>query len=77
MFLDITKFKSIEVDPLRAGGKPVLKGTRFTIAQILSQIRDGDSIDDLASNLNLDKENIKLFFRELDIVFSQMFYDLK
>lgn len=48
----------VEADPGRRGGVPVLKGTRFTVAQVLAQLADGDSIDDLAANLELDRATV-------------------
>lgn len=62
---DIANFKSIESDPQRRGGKPVLKGTRFTAAQVLSQIAAGDSVQDLVDNFDFEAEQITSFLREL------------
>lgn len=48
-------FKScIEVDPDRVGGKPVLVGTRFTVAQLLSEIAEGGSVNDVVEEYDLD-----------------------
>ncbi len=48
----------IEVNARKLGGVPLLKGTRFSVAQVLSQIGDGDTIDDLAENFDLDRDQL-------------------
>src|SRR5688572_15078881 len=48
----------VEVTPQRAGGSPVLKGTRFTLAQLLGQLGDGDSLNEVAENFDLDREQL-------------------
>ncbi len=56
---------TVEMDPQRLGGKPVLRGTRFPAAQVLSQIADGDSVESLAEDLDLDKKLIADFLHAL------------
>lgn len=53
MIIDISDIPEIEIDPDRAGGKPVIKGTRYTVAQLLAEIAEGDSIDDIALDMDL------------------------
>lgn len=48
----------VEISPLKLGGVPVLRGTRFPIAQVLSHLADGDSVDDIAENFELDHEQL-------------------
>ncbi len=40
--------RSIEVDPRRAFGRPVIAGTGIAVAAVADRFRGGDSIDDLA-----------------------------
>lgn len=58
---------SVEIDPERRGGYPVLAGTRFKASQLLAQIAEGDSIDDLEENLGLDRDVMQQFLRALSI----------
>lgn len=48
----------IEISPAKLGGAPVLKGTRFSLAQLLAQLGDGDSLEDLVSNFDLDRDQL-------------------
>lgn len=50
------------------GGIPCLKGTRVTLAQILAQLADGESIDDIATDLALDRESLARFLNALSII---------
>ena len=63
-----------EVDPKRLGGVPTLRGTRFPVAQVLSQIADGDSIDDLAENFDLDREQLSMLLHALAACLNRPFY---
>jgi len=55
---EVTLTYCVEVNSRKMHGVPLLKGTRFPVAQVLSQIADGDSIDDLAENFDLDREQL-------------------
>ena len=55
----------VDIDPDRRGGAPVLKGTRFPIAQIISQMAEGDSVDDLVENFDLNGDLIRQCLRGL------------
>ena len=62
--------ESIEIDPKRLSGKPTLKGTRISVAQILAQISEGDSIEDIAEDMSLDIEKLRKLFEELSREFN-------
>ena len=49
----------IEVHPQKRGGVPVLRGTRFTVAQLLAEIAEGRSVAELAEDFDLDLDLIK------------------
>jgi len=49
----------VEVNPNKRGGIPVLKGTRFTVAQLFAELADGRSVFELAEDFELDLENMK------------------
>ena len=49
----------IEINPKIMMGKPVIKGTRITVEQILEEMSAGTSMEDLlASHPGLKKESI-------------------
>lgn len=49
----------VEVNPNKRGGIPVLKGTRFTVAQLFAELADGRSVIELAEAFELDLDNMK------------------
>jgi uncharacterized protein (DUF433 family) len=57
----------VEVNANKKGGVPVLKGTRFTIAQLFAEIADGRSIEVIADDLDLDVEMIKTLLQGFSI----------
>ena len=62
---------SVEIDADRRAGVPVLRGTRFKVSQVLAQIAAGDSVEDLAGELELDEQLVKQFLRELAMALDQ------
>jgi uncharacterized protein (DUF433 family) len=50
---------SVEIDPNRRGGVPVLKGTRFTVAQTLAELADSSGVPEIANEFDLDEETIR------------------
>ena len=53
----------IEIDRNKSGGAPVLKGTRFTIAQLFAEIAEGRSIEEISRDFDLDLDTIKKLLR--------------
>jgi uncharacterized protein (DUF433 family) len=51
--------KSVEIDPKRRGGVPVLKGTRFTVGQTLAELADSTGVPEVAERFDLDEETIR------------------
>ena len=66
---------SVEIDPTKRSGIPVLKGTRFTISQLFAELADGRSILEIAENFDLDlatmKQLLQGFATHLDRPMSQ------
>jgi len=58
----------VEIDPLKRGGVPVLRGTRFKLAQLFAQLADGDSVDTLVENLNLDGDLIRELLHSVAVI---------
>jgi uncharacterized protein (DUF433 family) len=52
-------------DPERRGGRACLKGTRFTIAQLIAEHTKPSDVAEVAENLDLDKAQIRKFFAAL------------
>ena len=65
--------EAVDIDPGIRSGRPVLKGTRVTIAQILAELADEGSIDSLAEDMDLDKDMLKKLLDGLAAAFDQQF----
>jgi|SRR5271166_2970459 len=50
---------SVEIDPKRRGGIPVLKGTRFTVGQALAELADSTGVPEVANRFDLNEETIR------------------
>ena len=62
-----------EVNPRKCGGVPVLKGTRFSLAQILAEIAEGKSVSELAEDFELQPALIKEFLEGMAIALDRPF----
>ncbi len=62
---------AIEVNPNRCGGSPTVKGTRFTIAQLLAELAEGQSYKEIAKNFNIDSTSIQNALNALAIQFDK------
>lgn len=56
---------------LRRGGLPCLRGTRFTISQVLAELADGCCIAELAEDFDLDVDMIEAALRELALTYER------
>ena len=61
----------LDIDPARRSGVPVVKNTRFTVAQLLAQLADGDSIYDLEENFELDKNTLSCILHAFSAILDQ------
>ena len=53
----------IEINPAVCHGKPVVRGTRVLVSQILGALSGGDSIEDvLADNPSISSEDLSAVF---------------
>jgi uncharacterized protein (DUF433 family) len=62
-----------EVNPRKCGGVPVLKGTRFSLAQVLAEIAEGRSVTELAEDFDLEPALIKEFLEGMAIALDRPF----
>ena len=46
----------VEINPDKLGAVPVLKGTRISVAQVLAEIGEGQSVEAVADDFDLDVE---------------------
>ena len=51
--------KRIVVNPKVMVGKPVIRGTRVTVHEIINRIAQGQSFEDITEDLEITKEDIK------------------
>jgi uncharacterized protein (DUF433 family) len=49
----------VELNPEKLGGVPVLKGTRIAVAQVLAEMGEGQSAEQVAEDLDLDVSLVK------------------
>jgi uncharacterized protein (DUF433 family) len=55
----ISSYQHIEINPKVMMGKPVIKGTRITVEQILENLSESNSIDDvLLAHPHLTKDQV-------------------
>ena len=53
------------------GGAPVLKGTRFTVGQLFAELAEGENIDALAADCELDREALSTLLHALAVYLSE------
>jgi uncharacterized protein (DUF433 family) len=49
----------VQVDPDVRSGIPVLRGTHFTVAQLLQELADGQCIPDIARRFRIEQEQMR------------------
>ena len=52
-------YPGVVSDPAILGGKPVIKGTRVPVAQVLGQLAGGISHDELEREYGIDAEKVR------------------
>ena len=56
--LDWSRCPLVEVDPLRVGGRPVLKGTRMPVEDIIANYEYGVSVSEISEQFQISAETI-------------------
>jgi uncharacterized protein (DUF433 family) len=51
--------KSIDIDPEIRGGVPVLRGTRFTVAQALAELAELSGVTEFSEEFDIDPQVVK------------------
>jgi len=57
--LDWSKCPLVEIDPSRVGGRPVLKGTRMPVEDIIANYEYGVSIAEISTQFQVPVEIIR------------------
>lgn len=63
----------VEIDPQKRGGVPVLRGTRFTIAQVLAELADTDGVDQVAESYELEADLIREVLEGMSLLMQKPF----
>ena len=66
-----TILESVEVDPQRRSGLPVLWGTGFTVSQTLAELADSTGVIEIADNFDLDPGTIRNMLNGLSLMFQR------
>ena len=59
MKIDWSKCILVEIDPLRVSGRPVLKGTRMPVEDIIANYEYGVSVDEISEQFRTDPKIIR------------------
>jgi len=57
--LDWSKCPLVEIDPLRLSGRPVLKGTRMPVEDIIANYEYGVSISEISTQFQIPAQTVK------------------
>jgi uncharacterized protein (DUF433 family) len=57
--LDWSKCHLVEIDPLRVSGRPVLKGTRMPVEDVIANYEHGVSISEISAQFQIPIETIR------------------
>ena len=57
----------VERNPAKLGGVPVLKGTRISVAQVLAELGEGQSAEEIADDFDLDVTLVKKLVQGLAV----------
>lgn len=63
--------QAVDSKPQILGGAPVLKGTRFSIAQLFAELAEGESIDAIAADFELDRASLNSILHALAVCLEQ------
>lgn len=63
----------IECDPQKAGGVPVVKGTRLKVAQLLAELAEGQDITEIAEDLDVSQDTLATIMKRLAVLLDQPF----
>jgi uncharacterized protein (DUF433 family) len=56
--LDWSQCTLVEIDPLRVSGRPVIKGTRMPVEDIIANYEYGLSVDEISEQFHISAQTI-------------------
>lgn len=59
--------EALEVNKSKLSGVPVFRGTRFAAGQLLAELADGGSVDEIADDFDIDPKVFKRFLHILAV----------
>ena len=65
----------VEMDPKFLGGIPRLRGTRYAVSQLFDELRDGNSIEEICENYELEIDDVKKLLSGISILYDIRDYD--
>lgn len=65
--------QSVEINPEKHSGVPVLRGTRFTLAQLFVEMSEGRGLFEIAESFHLNKEQLRELLEGLSMHFDRPF----
>jgi uncharacterized protein (DUF433 family) len=57
--MDWSNCPLVEVDPLKLGGVPILKGTRMQADSIVENYESGSPVEEISDNFRIPQETIR------------------
>jgi uncharacterized protein (DUF433 family) len=61
--------ESVESKPRVLAGTLVLRGTRFSVAQLFGELAEGESIDTIADDFELDRDSLSALLHAMAVCF--------
>lgn len=62
---------NVEINSNKFGGTPVVRDTRFKIAQLLATLAEGEDVRELADDMDLDEHRLRDILRNLSTMLDQ------
>jgi uncharacterized protein (DUF433 family) len=59
MQIDWSKCDLVEIDPARVSGRPVLRGTRMPVEDLVANFEYGVSVDEISSQFGIDTKTVR------------------
>lgn len=63
----------VDVHPYVRGGRPVLKGTTFTVADVLAELSETNGVEEVAQDFSLKAKTIRDLLGALSLLFERTF----
>ena len=63
--IDFSGMDTISVDDKVRSGKPVIKGTRFTVGQLFAELTETEGLKDIADRFDIREQTLKSVLMEL------------